>query len=136
MKTYKKEDQLYSRIANFLIVGTFLKFILSFLLIIISVFAFPNYQNHADDHIKVIAQSSNQDSFFSFLDRDNVCFDLNLETEDRQYHFKNIRTLYSIKIPKGERIKVEVNSDSKLICCKLKNSGSSIASSYETKNKT
>lgn len=131
MKLYKKEDKLYSSIANFLIVGSFLRYIFSFTIIIASVVFFLNYQKHSYDHIKVIAQSSNQDSFFSFLDRETVSFNLSIETEDREYNFKNVSTPYSIKIPKGERIKVELNSDSKFICCKLKSGNSSVAGSLE-----
>ena len=135
MKTYKREDKLYSSLAEFLIIGALSKLIVSFTILILALLAFLNYQNQAYDKIIVIAQSENPDSFFSFLDRENVYFNMTYETEDEKIDLKNIKTPYFIKIPKGERIKVELNSDSKFICAKLKSAGSSVAGSLENSMK-
>ena len=135
MKTYKREDKLYSSIAHFLIFGFLFKYLIVLSLILTSIVGFLNYQNHAYDHIRVVAQSSNPDSFFSYFDRDNVSFDLKLETENQKLNFENIQTPFSMKIPKGERIKVQLSSDSKFICCSLRNAGSSVAASNEKEMK-
>lgn len=135
MKKYKREDELYSSIANFLIAGVFFKYIIGSSLIAITLIGYLNYQNHAYDHIRVFAQSADQDSFLSYFNRENVAFNLTLETESEKHEYKNVKTPYSIKIPKGERIKVEVKAESKFICCTLKNGGSSVAGSLEKQMK-
>lgn len=114
-------------IRKFIYVGACLKYFFSLAIIVGSILSFLSYQNHAYDHIRVFAHNGEENSFITYLRSDPVSFDMTLTTYNEEIKFENLTTPYSIKVPKGEQIKVLVNADSKLICCKLKNGGSSVA---------
>lgn len=127
MHTYKKEDKLYMSIRKFIYVGAFLKYFFSISLIVGSILSFLSYQNHAYDHINVFAHNGEENSFITYLRSEAVSFDLTLTTDNEEVKYENLKTPYSIKVPKGEQIKVLVKADSKMICCRLENGGSSVS---------
>jgi len=118
MNTYKRMDHLIDAMGKFILLHAFSKVLFVTTIIILFSSSTILYKKFAFDHIKVHAVD------------EQAFFDLKVTSEFQEFSSRNLSTPYSIRIPKGEKIEVEITNNSARICGILKSGNSSLQISH------
>jgi len=118
MHKYKRIDHLVNALNKFILLQAISRLLFFFLCIIIFSSSAFFYQKFAFDHIKVYATD------------ERAVFDLKVSSEFENFSAMNLSTPFSIKVPKGDKIEVEITNNSERICGILKSGYSSLQISH------
>jgi len=124
MQSHKNSDHLIDSLRKFILIQSLTKVIASYLFVFTLISSVFIYQKFAFDHIHISAEV------------EHASFDINVVSESLNITKTNLTTPYSVKIPKGEKIKVLVKNNSGKITGQLKNGFSALQLNHNVSNFT